>query len=339
MNQIAITTHPNIALIKYWGKRNEQLFLPTKSSLSIGLDALSTKTTISLSSFGHDIITINGVPAEERHAQPVLDFLKFFRNNFAHGACPGWSLCVHTTNSFPTAAGLASSASGFAALALGLDKFFNLELSGQELSILARQGSGSACRSLFGGFVLWNRGQEIDGSDSFAAPLYPTQHWPTLRVIIVIVAQEAKKISSRIAMKNSIATSPIYNKWVQDSEQRLVLMCQAIEHKNFDLVGQLAEEDCLGMHATMHTSTPAVNFWSPVTHNIMQLVTILRTKHNIACYFTIDAGPNIKILCQEADVQKILLHINTTPGVECIVSGVAGAPKSESDELCGVARI
>lgn len=321
MKQTTITTHPNIALIKYWGKRDENLFLPTKSSLSVGIEALSTTTTISSSPTEQDIITINGKPAEEKHAQPILDFLNFFRTS---QPVPKESLCVQTSNSFPTAAGLASSASGFAALALALNKFFNLGLSKQELSILARQGSGSACRSLFDGFVLWNRGEKENGSDSFATQIYPAAHWPTLRIIIVIVAPDAKKTSSRSAMKNSVATSPMYKKWIEESEKNLVLMRQAITDKNFDLVGKLAEEDCLGMHATAHTSNPPVNFWTPATHTIMELVKKLRTDHNISCYFTIDAGPNVKILCQEADVQNILAQLETTPGVvNSIVSKIA----------------
>lgn len=182
-----------------------------------------------------------------------------------------------------------------------------------------RQGSGSACRSIFDGFVLWSRGKEKDGSDSYATQLHPAEHWPSLRVIIAVVATEEKRISSRLAMKNSIATSPLYQDWIKKSEKNLELMQHAITDKNFDLVGQLAEEDCLDMHATMHTSTPPVNFWTSATYSVMQLVKQLRTEQAISCYFTIDAGANVKILCQEADVPKITTHLNATP---CVINHI-----------------
>ncbi len=318
---VTITTHPNIALIKYWGKRNEQLFLPTKSSLSVGLEALTTTTTIDISSTETDEITINGQRPSQAHTQPILDFLKITGINNRP------PLAITTTNSFPTAAGLASSASGFAALALGLNHFFSLNLSPHELSALARRGSGSACRSLFGGFVVWHRGHRPDGSDSFAEQLLPASHWPTFRIIVAIVAQEPKKISSRTAMQNSVTTSPIYEKWVEASESRLDRMHRAILDKNFELVGQLAEQDCIGMHKTMHTSQPPVNFLLPATANIMQQVTDLRTKLGIPCYFTIDAGPNVKILCQEHDDAIIMEHLRKMPQIiQCIVSSIAGHP-------------
>lgn len=328
MNKVTVTTHPNIALIKYWGKRNEQLFLPTKSSLSIGIQALSTTTSIHYSNTGQEQIIINGEPADEKHRQPILDFLRFFRTDANITTINpdklNEPLTIETTNSFPTAAGLASSASGFAALAIALNNFFNLGLTQKELSQLARQGSGSACRSLFDGFVLWNKGEKEDGSDSQAEQLFDANHWPSLRVMIVVVEQEAKKISSRAAMKNSIATSPIYSQWVQESEYRIAPMRQAIAEKNFDLMGQLAEQDCLGMHATMHTSTPAVNFWTPATQRIMHLVTTLREQHAIPCYFTIDAGPNVKILCQEENMQKIREHLASLPEIiQIIESSIA----------------
>ncbi len=323
MQPVTVKTHPNIALIKYWGKRNERLHLPTKSSLSVALDAFSTTTMVTHATGNTDQIALNGEVVSNKSLLPIFDFLNLFKHTYGIAR----SLVITTTNNFPTAAGLASSASGFAALTLALDKFFELRLSIKELSILARRGSGSACRSLFGGFVEWNKGFDDDGCDSIAQELYQADYWPEFCVIIVIVSGRHKKISSRISMQHSVATSPYYSEWLKESDQRLQLMHQALAVKNFESVGLLAEDDCLGMHKTIHTSQPPTTFWTPVTNNIMQLVVNLRTKKNIPCYFTIDAGANVKILCQKNNVLAILAHIKLINGVlDCVTSVVAHAP-------------
>ncbi len=324
MNPITVITNPNIALIKYWGKRDEILHLPTKSSLSVAIDAFTTQTSVDISPIPCDQIIINSGPAPAKISQPVLDFLTLFKNKYGMRE----SLAITTTNNFPTAAGLASSASGFAALTLALNKFFNLQLPQNELSILARQGSGSACRSLFGGFVLWHQGQNSDGHDSIAEQLFTAEHWPNLRIIIAIASTTAKPISSRIAMQQTVKTSPIYNQWLEESATRLALMQNALKHKDFNVVGQLAEEDCLDMHKTMHTSNPPTNFWSSTTYTIMQAVTDLRNKHAIPCYFTIDAGPNVKILCLDNNVSSILDNLEKITGVNyCITSKIGAGPQ------------
>ncbi len=324
MKPVTVITHPNIALIKYWGKRDEVLHLPTKSSLSVGLGSLATQTTIASTSELIDQIIINGETATPRIAQPILDFLTLFKNMYNINQ----AIAITTSNNFPTAAGLASSASGFAALAIALNTFFDLQLSRAKLSELARRGSGSACRSLFGGFVIWNQGKQTDGHDSIAEQLFTANHWPEFRIIVVVVSGEPKKISSRLAMQSSVNTSPFYAQWLKESEQRLLKMQKALAEKDFGTVGQLAEDDCLGMHKTMHTSQPSITFWSPATQVIMQSVIELRTKHNVPCYFTIDAGPNVKILCLDNNVSSILEYIKTIPDVSyCITSKIARDPQ------------
>lgn len=323
MSSITVTAHANIALIKYWGKRDQDLHLPTKTSLSVGLDALKTTTTIAISQDENDHITLNGAPAQPKTAQPIKDFLALFKKMYGITT----PLAISTINNFPTAAGLASSASGFAALTLGLDRFFNLNLTPRQQSHLARRGSGSACRSLYGGFVVWHQGHQPDGTDSYAEQRYPATHWPTLRIIIVVVSATEKKVSSRIAMQCSVTTSPFYHQWIEESEQRLDLMYKALATKDFCLLGHLAEEDCLGMHKTMHTSIPAINFWSPTTYELINLVNNLRTQHNITCYFTIDAGANVKILCQAHHEPTICNHLQKITGVlSYITSTIAHDP-------------
>jgi diphosphomevalonate decarboxylase len=323
MSSVTVVTHANIALIKYWGKRDQLLHLPTKSSLSVGLDALATQTTIERTSLPTDQVFINGAPAAANAAQPIMTFLTLFKQMYGITS----TLSISSINNFPTAAGLASSASGFSALALGLDRLFNLGLTSAQLSILARRGSGSACRSCFGGFVIWHQGQAADGHDSVAEQLFPAEHWPELRIIVVLVSATPKAVSSRVAMQRSATTSAHYAQWLEESRERLQHMHGALAAKDLAAIGCLAEADCLGMHKTMHTSQPPINFWSATTAAVMQAIIDLRAKDGVTCYFTIDAGPNVKILCHAAAVATILTPLNTIPGViRCITSAVAHEP-------------
>lgn len=319
MTTITTIAHPNIALIKYWGKRNASLHLPTKSSIALTLDALYTQTTIKASDKEHDSIMLNAAIAPERLAHPIIQFIQHVKQLYHINQ----SIAVTTSNNFPTAAGLASSASGFAALALALNDFFSLQTTPQELSILARYGSGSASRSICGGFSLWHKGLCDDGSDSYAEQLFPATHWPELRVIVVVVNQTCKTISSRDAMQQSVATSPSYADWIKKSEDRIDLMKQGIAEKNIHLIGELAEQDCLDMHQTMHDSKPPINFFVPATYTIIRTIRELRHKQSIPCYFTIDAGPNVKILCFEKNVTTILEQLYEINGViNCMTSKI-----------------
>lgn len=316
---VTVQAHANIALIKYWGKRDENLFLPTKRSLSITLAPLTTVTTISLCSKAHTIF-FNGILKPKSQITTFLDRLKTWLKLDDY-------FCINTGNTFPTAAGLASSASGYAALVFGLNELYQLGLSTQQLSLYARQGSGSACRSVFGGFALWNKGILADGSDSVSQQLFDQHHWAELRVLVAIVSHEEKNISSRQGMMRAITTSPSYWQWVEESEQKIPLMIQAIHEKDFETVGWLAEHDCLGMHHTMHTSKPSFTLWTNETNKLMSCVYGLRNK-GIACFFTIDAGPNVKILCLAHDVPCIKKELATLGCVkELIECAPGGGPR------------
>ena len=209
---------------------------------------------------------------------------------------------VFTHNNIPTAAGLASSASGYAALVLALDRMFNLGLGLPSLSVLARMGSGSACRSLFDGFVLWNRGTRADGMDSYAEKIQA--QWPGLCIGIVNITRNEKPIGSREAMNRTVASSQFYKQWPGRVKDDLAALQNAIRSKDFELLGRTSEANALAMHATMIETWPPVLFWQPETIAVFQKVWELRNKR-VAVYFTIDAGPNVKLLFQTKDSDMI----------------------------------
>ena len=300
MKKITVQANANIALIKYWGKRDESLFLPTKSSLSVALDRLTTVTNIEKINKLEDEVVLDGIFLDDSKKIKVVRFLDLFRKKYGIK----YFFKINSENKFPTGAGLASSASGFASLAYGLAKLCNLNLSKKELSILARRGSGSASRSLDGGFVIWKKGKEIDGSDSYAQQLFDENHWKEFCVLVVVVCDKSKKISSRDAMQTTVKTSPSYQDWLDKSEKRIIDIETAIKNKDFRMVGKLAEDDCLDMHRTMQDSRPSINYWQPATLKIIQLVRDLRAE-GVDCFFTIDAGANVKILCLNKDVNFI----------------------------------
>lgn len=286
----------NIALCKYWGKREKELNLPVNSSLSISLGHLGTQTTLSLADV--DQVWLNGerLTDDTPFARKVIAFIDLFRRDQAV------TLKVDTRNNIPTAAGLASSASGFAALSLAINQFFALDLSDDVLSAFARMGSGSASRSLFQGFVEWERGQQEDGMDSFARPL--AARWDTLRIGLVKVATGEKKVDSRSGMTRTLETASLYQAWPAQAARDISRLHSAISDKDFQLLGETAEHNALSMHATMIASWPPLIYWQPDSLAAMQKVWQLR-EQGIPIYFTMDAGPNLKLLFEaehEADV-------------------------------------
>lgn len=278
----------NIALSKYWGKRDIALNLPTNSSLSVSLPGLGTQTQLTLTERAQDEIRLNQQPLASHHpfAQRLSRYLDLFR-------LPGQAFDVDTVNSVPTGAGLASSASGYAALVLALDALFGWELDSARLSILARLGSGSASRSLFCGFALWHKGERDDGMDSFAEAL-PTR-WPALCIGLVKVDIGEKAISSSAGMQQTVHHCALYQGWPTQAERQVTLIKQAIERFDFTLLGETAEHNALSMHATMIATWPPIVYWQPASLAAMQQVWALR-QQGIEVYFTMDAGPNLKLL-------------------------------------------
>lgn len=282
----------NIALSKYWGKRDIELNLPNNSSLSISLPSLGTKTSIEVINSTEDAIYLNNtkIANEELFAKRISLFLNYFRNNNYFK--------IITHNSVPTAAGLASSASGYAALVIALNNCFQWRLSNNKLSILARLGSGSAARSIFDGFVIWHKGQQQDGLDSFAEPI--NMAWQELRVGLIKIDTTAKKISSTQGMQNTVNNCELYQAWPKKAEQDLIKIKQAILVKDFNNLGKTAENNALSMHATMIATMPPILYWQAESVTTMHKVWQLR-EQAINVYFTMDAGPNLKLLFLEQD--------------------------------------
>ena len=300
----------NIALVKYWGKRNKELILPYNSSISMTCDGLWSKTTVEFGSYANDTITINDEELKKDEKE-VLGHVERIRTL----AGIKQRARVASTANFPVAAGLASSASGLAALTVATSAAAGLKLTERELTMLARQGSGSASRSILGGFAQWNRGSRDDGSDSYADSIAPKTHWPDFRMIATIVSEAKKKTSSRAGMAQTVATSPYYDGWLKTIEQDIDAVRTGIRMKDFTLVGSTAEQNALKMHATMMTTMPSIIYWEPATVEIMHHIMTWR-EEGLESYFTMDAGPQVKVLCLKKNVDELQERLQELEGIK-----------------------
>lgn len=289
--EVRVFAPANIALCKYWGKRDEELNLPVTSSLSVSLGHKGTEVQLSAGAQSEDI-RVDGRPLAPE--SPLHTRLRAHLDLFRPAQESRFRL--HIANNIPLGAGLASSASIFAALTRALDRLFGLELDPAALSILARLGSGSACRSIHRGFVEWHVGVADDGMDSFAEPL--AGEWPDLRIGIVMVSAAAKAMGSRPAMRQTQRTSKLYESWPLQVANDLIALKEAIREGHFTRLGETAERNALAMHATMISSWPPILYWLPASVESMNKTWALREAgHEV--YFTMDAGPNLKLLFEE----------------------------------------
>jgi diphosphomevalonate decarboxylase len=304
----------NIALVKYWGKRDKKLILPYNGSISMTCDGLFTITTVEFSKkYKKDLIIINDEELK-KDEKNVLGHIEKIRKM----AGIKERVKIVSKSNFPIAAGLASSASGLAALTVAAAKAASLNLNQRELSILARQGSGSACRSIFGGFVEWLVGKKEDGSDSYAKQIVDKNYWPEFRMITTIVTEKKKKVGSRAGMAQTVETCPYYENWLKTVNQDLDIVREGILKRDFRKVGLQAEHNCLKMHALMMTTKPAIIYWIPATMEIIQNVISWR-EDGLEYYFTIDAGPQVKIICLEKDIPKIKRKLKNVEGIKKII--------------------
>ncbi|MCP5051426.1 MAG: diphosphomevalonate decarboxylase [bacterium] len=313
------TAHANIALVKYWGKRDTRLNLPATGSISITLKDLFTRTTVEFSPrLEGDTLILNGSPSHHEKEKRVSRYLDIFRQ------CARVDLFarVESENNFPTGAGLASSASAFAALAAAADGALNLQSSPTKLSELARRGSGSAARSIFGGLVEMNPGQKNDGSDAVASQLYPPGYWP-LEVIIFITTQFQKPVGSTQGMNLTAETSPYYNDWIRSNAHDLDAMRRAIDTKDFQQLGEISEANCLKMHGLAMSANPGIIYWNGLTVTLLHEIRSLR-KRGIPAYFTIDAGPQVKVLCPSGNSGKIKDELRHIPGIKQVMVTTTG---------------
>lgn len=301
----------NIAFIKYWGKKNEELRLPANSSISLNLDKCFTITTVEFAKkYKNDSFEIIGEKVSNKEKERVFKHLERIRNltNLSAG---GLKAKVVSKNSFPKSAGIAASASGFAALTLAGVKAVGLDLSEKELTILARLGSGSACRSIPDGFVEWKTGDKSE--DSYAYSLYPANYWD-LRDIICIVETEKKKVSSTEGMEKAWS-SPFYRIRLESLRNKIEKIKKAMAEKNFKLLGEITEEEAINMHCVMMTQKPALFYWTKETIEIIQAVLLWRNQ-GTPVYFTIDAGPNVHLICQGRDEKKVVKKVKLIKGVK-----------------------
>lgn len=298
MKIFSATAHTNIALIKYWGKSTYEGNLPATGSLSLTLDKFYTTTSVQMIDGPSDIFELNESPADAQTQQRVISFVDFFRNLTKNKE----RFIIRSYNHVPTKAGLASSASGFAALTLALARAFNLKSNHKELSQIARRGSGSAARSIFGNFVQMHGGPQITDREAFAEPLEAPSGL-NVRMIVLECGRTQKSIGSREAMNLTSSTSIFYRAFLDNHPRLLNAAVLAAKNGNFEELGLLMEQSTLQMHATMLGCEQPFWYFNPSTIVALQEVQRLRQKGH-SCYFTMDAGPHVKILCpaNEADI-------------------------------------
>ncbi|WP_449280634.1 diphosphomevalonate decarboxylase [Leucobacter sp.] len=311
---------PNIALVKYWGKRDEALMLPAAGSLSLTLDAYATTTSVTLDDgTAEDRFELNGEPQCGDRLRRVTRFLDLVRERAGSSA----HAIVRSRNEAPTGAGLASSASGFAALATAASAAYGLPLDPASLSRLARRGSGSAARSIIPGVSVWHAG---DGDEtSFAEPVAA----PELRMVIVTVDERQKAISSREAMRLTALTSPFYAGWVSSTEQSLEAMLEACRDGDFTRIGRITESHALRMHAVIQSADPPVRYLSPTSIAVFDAVAALRDR-GVEAYATADAGPNVCVVVRPDEAGAVADALREFGRVRVVGPG-AGAELIDAD--------
>lgn len=288
----------NIAFIKYWGKKDEVLKLPENGSFSMCLSNLLTTTTVEFSlKYKKDEFLLKGSTLyKAKSSQRVINHLDLVRKM----AGINLKAKVVSQNNFPSGTGLSSSASGFAALTLAATKAAVLNLSEKDLSILARQGSGSACRSIPDGFVEWLDGNTSE--TSYGISLFPPNYWD-IADVVVIVGDDKKDVSSTAGQK-LVGSSHFFQTRLQNIKTKLKLAKKLLKEKNFSLFGALLEAEALELHAIMLTSQPSLIYWTQGTLRIMKLVKKWRSD-GLEVYFTINTGQDIHLICEQKNIGKI----------------------------------
>lgn len=307
----------NIALVKYWGKRDAALNLPARGSLSLTLAALTTTTHVTVDGARDaDAFELNGAAAPVAAVTAFLELVRARagRHERAH---------VASANDFPTGSGLASSASAFAALAVAASAAYGLSPSPAELSVLARRGSGSAARSIFGGFAEMAAGVRADGTDAHAAQLAPPAHWDVRMVIAVVGGGKPKAVSSRSGMDHTAATSPLYPGWLATVDGDLAAARAAVAARDLAALGTIAEASALAMHASALAARPGVIYLRGATLDAVHAVRELRAA-GVGAWATIDAGPHVKVLCAPGDAARVADTLRAIPGVTAILTSGPG---------------
>lgn len=300
----------NIAFIKYWGKKDEELRLPENGSISMNLSGFSTTTTVEFDEkYIEDHVEYNGVQENVTESRAVkhLDRIRKLAKTRLHAK-------VVTQNNFPSGTGLSSSASGFAALTVAGAKVAGLLLSEKDLSILARQGSGSACRSIPDGFVEWLDGDTSE--TSYAVSLHPPDYWDLVDVVAIVDTHKKDVPTTEGQILHT--SSPFFSVRLSRMKEKITRCKQYIAEKNFTSLGELVEAEALEMHAIMLTSTPSLIYWTPGTLTIMKLVKKWRLE-GLPVYFTINTGQNIHLICERKSVDTLKDKLKSVVGIQSVI--------------------
>lgn len=307
--------HPNIAFIKYWGNIDNELRIPVSGSISMNLEGLETRTTVSFDEqLKSDQLTINDNPIDGEGLERVKKLLDRVREKSRIGYAN-----VTSSNNFPSSSGIASSASAFAALTLAACQAAGLDGDLSSLSRMARTGSGSASRSIPEGFVEWHAGNSHE--NSFSESIASKDHWQLVDCI-AIVSEDKKKVGSTSG-HSAAPSSPLQNARIEDAERRLNICREALIDKDFDKFADIVELDSNLMHAVMQTSSPRILYWLPATVDVMGKVKQWRDENIDVCY-TIDAGPNVHVLCQSDFSSLVKKRLKEIPGIRRVITAAPG---------------
>lgn len=311
----------NIALAKYWGKSDIKLNLPAVPSISLTLDGLVTETSVAFMEDGKpDTVRLNGKVVKGRESKRVVAVLDRLREDAGLEHVTAY---VESTNKFPTAAGLASSASGFAALVGAASTALGLEFSDKKLSAYARQASASAARSIYGGFSELPAGKPGNGKLA-AKALYDADYWD-VRLVVAVTAKGPKKVGSTEGMERSRKTSPLYDAWVEKSTGLARKIKRALKNKDLDTLGAAMEQSTFSFHACAMSASPAILYWQAGTMAALRTVEALRDR-GVSAWATMDAGPHVKVLCHAKDAPKVKRALKKTEGVLDILVAKPGGP-------------
>jgi diphosphomevalonate decarboxylase len=304
----------NIALVKYWGKRDDTLNLPLASSIAVTLAELGSLTVVAPEeSLEANIIAVNDKPISGPGLLRVARVMRAIRERAGNTEVRAG---IRSVNTVPTAQGLASSSSAFASLARAAATAYGVDIEDRELSAIARLGSGSASRSIHGGFVAWTRGVKDDGSDSAGELIQPPEYWP-LRALVCHVDVGHKKISSTDGMKFSRDSCAYFDAWIQRCRKDFEHCRVAIADKDFNLLADVVESNCLAMHSAMMATEPPLIYWQPATLAIIHAVRQLRSE-GAECLFTIDAGPSVVVLTTARDLKPVAEQLAQLDGIATI---------------------
>jgi diphosphomevalonate decarboxylase len=318
MNQATAKAYANIAFIKYWGNSDDTLRIPVNSSISMNLHDLHTETTVIWQAENekqNDTLYINDELATPQATQRVTSHLNLIRRTLGISN----HAIVKSHNNFPMGAGIASSASAFAALTHAAVVAAGHELPEKQLTTLARQGSGSASRSIPAGFVIWHQGDSDE--TSYAESVATPEHWDLVDVIAIISAEH--KTTGSQAGHPTAKTSDLQNARVEGAAKRLEIVVQSIEDKDFAPFAEIVEKDSDLMHAVMMTSNPPLFYWKPTTLTVMESVRQWRSEGLQVCY-TLDAGPNVHCICLAKDAPEVRKRLQTISGVKDIRTATPG---------------